>query len=536
VSVLSFATTTAAQASDLALRLRKFRDELEAAAKADPGPLTDADLDLLEQAGVDRDQFTPSDIAGIVVMLRFGATLRDEDLPGAVAFGASKDGRAVAFSLQVLLVLRGRMDGAARLTTVAVLDIPRDNRAYGTWKRWECFFGRRDDFPKLSYDFTLALLRRFEEGDEKEQQVVQDLLGKPDLTREQIPALRKAAEARYQEMARLLQQASPPAAREKVWIEDRRGLREVPATSLRRVDRFELRLQAGTDEPWGTLLRHDTADPEDVMAKLAALRQLAASARDDGKDFGEGRGPIAVVLRDEQPWALHSRIDTLDKTVTLALATAELLRVRLTCELPPDAARDERTATTAKALLGAVRGGALRLREVTNAAAQKATPDEAADEPVLRTLRTATADAMAWFLELAAAVPSPAADAGWRDMSIKSDDKLDRTRVRIEADAVHVVTVSSSQRPSDIPGTTHSVRWCTLRREDLRDARFEPSEKNLDLMVTTSRPVLITFADSYPNSSCVSAGYVSVWIPCDSFAHRDELTGALRKFAAGEAR
>jgi len=119
--VLGFATTTAAQTTDLALRLRKFREDLAVAEKADPGPLTDAALDLLDHAGIDRHRFTPTDIAGIVVMLRFGADLRDEDLAGAMEFGESKDGLAVALPLQVLLVLRGRMDDAARLATRTLL-------------------------------------------------------------------------------------------------------------------------------------------------------------------------------------------------------------------------------------------------------------------------------------------------------------------------------------------------------------------------------------------------------------------------------
>src|SRR5580765_657620 len=394
VSLLGFATPVAAQDRELVQRLRRFGEDLAAIAEAKSAEPSAADLDLAKAAKVNLRRFAPSDQAGIVAILRFGATLRDEDLPAAVEFGASKDGRTVAFPLQVLLVLRGRMDGAARMTTAALLDVPRERRSYGTWKRWEYFFGRRDDFLQLSHDFTLALLRRFEQGDEKEQQVVQDLLDAHDLTPAKVQELRVKVEQDWRDTvaakeSEAEQQRQRAAAR--VWFEDAKGQREEALESLHEFDHWELRLQKGTEAPWGTLLNSDREGGV-VEAELLVLRQLAASAHDEGEDLGEGHGRIAVARREDDIPGLHA----LGVGITQALVAAELLRVRLAFEVPPDAARSERAVGQAKALLAAVRAGARRCREAATATGRTA-PEVAADERVLDALRTATADTMNWF-------------------------------------------------------------------------------------------------------------------------------------------
>jgi len=522
-SLLGFATPVAAQDRQLAQRLHRFGEELAALAEAKPAEPSAADLDLAKAARIDLGRFTPNDQAGIVAILRFGATLRDEELPAAIEFGASKDGRTVAFPLQVLLVLRGRMDGAARMTTAALLDVPRDRRSYGTWKRWEYFFGSRDDFMKLSHDFTLALLRRFEQGEEKEQQVVQDLLGAPDLTREKLPDLRAKIEQGWRDTVAAKEREAEQQRQDaavKVWFDDGKGQREVALQSLDKYGYWELRLQQGTEAPWGTLLNVDR-DPDVVGGKLLLLRRLDVSAHDEGKDLGEGRGRIAVARRVDDVPGLHD----LDEGVTQALVAAELLRVRLAYELAPDAALSEHAVGQAKALLAAVRAGARRCREATTATERTAAADAAKDESVLDGLRTATANAMKWFQDLGAIVPPVPADAGWHDMQATRWNRTERTRIQFMADAVQVINVGS--------GAVYSVDVFTLQRDDLRHAMYYPGEPDhRELLVKPSRRVHYVFVET-PGRLLVPRGE-TLNIYCDTEAHRDELTAALRKFAAGD--
>src|SRR5262249_30501168 len=170
--------------ADAALRLRmeKLTEQLKAATTTEPARLTDADLDLLEQAKIDTEAFTPHDVAAIVLTLRFGQSLREQDWGQAAAYAASKEGRALTWMMFVLCVQRGRMDDAAQLVTGAVREASKEQRSYSTWKRWETFFAARPDVQQLTHDFVLALLRRVEQGDETEQGVVADLLDKPGLT------------------------------------------------------------------------------------------------------------------------------------------------------------------------------------------------------------------------------------------------------------------------------------------------------------------------------------------------------------------
>jgi hypothetical protein len=60
--------------------------------------------------------------------------------------------------------------------------MPEDQRSYFIWKWWDWTFSIREDFPTLSRDIGLALLRRFEEGDAAERVVVGDLFDEADMT------------------------------------------------------------------------------------------------------------------------------------------------------------------------------------------------------------------------------------------------------------------------------------------------------------------------------------------------------------------
>src|SRR5215510_1158071 len=110
--------------ADAALRerLQKLTEDLQPSAGHVDSKLDDDDLDLLERAQVDIDRFGPGDAAGIVKILRFGASLRDADWPAAVAYALGQEGRALAWPMMLLSVQRGRMDDAAQLTTSAVRD------------------------------------------------------------------------------------------------------------------------------------------------------------------------------------------------------------------------------------------------------------------------------------------------------------------------------------------------------------------------------------------------------------------------------
>src|SRR5882724_1206995 len=96
---LTLAAAGASAQADGALtkRLLVFADQLTAAGPVSPAKLADADLELLEQAQLDPRDLPPGAAEQILVVLRFGRSLREEELPAAIAFAGTAAGRTTAW-------------------------------------------------------------------------------------------------------------------------------------------------------------------------------------------------------------------------------------------------------------------------------------------------------------------------------------------------------------------------------------------------------------------------------------------------------
>lgn len=195
--VATACSSPTASEQTLPARLQALKQQLEATAQQpDPAPPAPADTALLERAHVDVDRFHPSDLAALVVMLRFAHAVGEDELQAIGDYGASAEGRELAGVLAFVLLFRDRVDDGARLLVVSSADVPADRRAYALWKRIEWALGGRPDYDALMRRLSLALLRRFELGDAAERAVVADLLGEEQMTEADLPALRARVEGR----------------------------------------------------------------------------------------------------------------------------------------------------------------------------------------------------------------------------------------------------------------------------------------------------------------------------------------------------
>jgi hypothetical protein len=193
-AIVFAACAAAPDSAPLDERLRTLHADLERAAAEHREP-SEAELASITEAGLDADRFHGHDACGLAVLLRFGDTLGDADLTHLVTYGTSDDGKRLAFLLGLLLVQRRELDGAAALFVAGAANWPRTNREYSTWKRWEHFYGHRDDYEALTRDISLALLRCHETGTQAEREVLADLFGKPQLTGDDVREARRRLES-----------------------------------------------------------------------------------------------------------------------------------------------------------------------------------------------------------------------------------------------------------------------------------------------------------------------------------------------------
>jgi len=562
VSVL-FGSACAQLQEDTRHKLREFTDRVvqaTSAAKTSSAPtmtmLTAEDLELLDAAKVATDRFTPDDLGQLVDMLRFAKTLRDEELPAVEEFGASVEGRTIRWPLVFVLVDRKRFDGAARLVVASALLRPQDERSFATWKWWETAYGTRDDYFRITRDVSLALLKRFENGTDVERRAIADVLGEKDLTMRDLPALRgrvekstKEAEVAWEETwAGIDRQESHKPA--KVWIEDRRGLREIDRPALHRAqrswERWEIRLagRAGADAPrrdWGTLVVPRDDYGEEVPLLHQRLLEVAEAAGDMRGDLESRVGVIAVMSgHGEVSHPVTERIDAIAKALHGALSTWAGVFAAGKDTVPGTPSRAAERTVCAKTVLAAARAAAVRIAELTNEAGRNQAPEAKDDVAVLVPLEAAGSCLARSRLDSAAKDEGN----GWRDMLFRDGPSKatpgeadGRTCVMVNGDRLTIVEFEFAA-PSDTEAAHCGVTLARIRSEDLRDATIAPSD-GLAVLVIAKRPIGRHRVDLPTGSRAAGIRRVElskISIRCDTETHRQELIAELKRLAPGAGR
>lgn len=526
-----------------------------------PRPLTDADYELLESVGMANDALAGADLTALLVALRFLSRVPDEHMAAVVDFALSADGAALRWPL-IMRLVDTRSDDVARLVVASAVDMPRDRRSYGTWKRFETFFGSRPDYVRLAHDLSTRLIELFEKGPDAQRTAIGDLFGRSDLKNEDLPALRQAEQEAWKEQEALMnetfaildaQEADLPPM---VWVEDCRGLRQVERRVLTRSQRspvrHEIRLQtAGTNGAapvdHGTLVSCSSDYyGEQLASQLAVLRELAASIGDTAIDL---ESPIGVVKVFPHKGAWSSEANAPLRPLADAMADATswcaAMSIQVTSESPPNADHARTLQEVGRELLAAYREGTRVLHDlVTSAARGETTKANTAD--ATKRVEAIASRAQATFTnwrnaDLAAPHDVP------RNMVFRHYHVSDGTKSAVLS-AGHTKVAFGSADAIVAVFSENSCAMAALPRAALRDATFTLRDtapatgsdaRGCELLVTTSSP----FTErqiGWPGYGPCRLQYVAarrgLTIDCDTRAHAEQLRDELRSFATGGAR
>lgn len=536
---LAFAGAAAAQAEGPTLeQMRRVCSETRATLAKEPPTLTDADFLLLDEIELPPGSITPRDMAALLVPLRFVFGVKDEHVADVATFSLTDEGAALRVPLLFRAVGTKSHDLAARILAALAIGLPKDRRSYGTWKRVETFFGPREDFLRIHHDLTMALLTLFETASEQERDAIADLFSRPGMQNADLPAMRRTAEqdakAIEEEMQSMwdaldAQDAHLPPV---VWIEDRRGLRQVERRTLTRSQRAPVRSEirfgkaAANDEQmtaWGTLVSStDDHDGDRLADTHAILRDVAALVGDADGDFVSRCGVIQIFPRK----GAESRAKN-EPTQPLADAMADVIGetavvIALASSCPPVAVPAE-VRDRAREFLATVRANARSMHDAHNAAVRgDPIPDDLGEH--LAPLRAA-GKKLQECLPIVRACAIAADTGTFRSMSLAAR----HTRIHIGADEVRAFAIDESR-----------VEMFAMSRAVLRAATFSLSQS--DAMAPgddRARPAITVTASSLPVPRCfTSDANSSRWEPdvriaCDTVEHATELLAALRQFAAG---
>src|SRR5665213_2057969 len=75
--------------------------------------------------------------------------VKDEHLATVETFALTEEAKPATWAFARILVERNRYDGAADVIVTSLLS-EKKNRGYSMWKRWEYFFGEREDYKEMS--------------------------------------------------------------------------------------------------------------------------------------------------------------------------------------------------------------------------------------------------------------------------------------------------------------------------------------------------------------------------------------------------
>jgi hypothetical protein len=179
------AATPEVRHAPLEQRLERLEAKLVAGSKAPPA-ISSEDRRFLESRGIATEGYAPADLAVIVALERFDATLSEDDLPALEAFGLSPEGRTLGFGIVRILAERRRFDGAAQVL-VATLSGREEvsSAAFAQW--WELGFRGRPDYEPFTREFASALRRLGETGTPEQCRIVEALLAPPPVTPSRAP-------------------------------------------------------------------------------------------------------------------------------------------------------------------------------------------------------------------------------------------------------------------------------------------------------------------------------------------------------------
>lgn len=104
----------------------------------------------------------------------FAKQLNDEESKQLLNYALSEDGIACRFLVAQIFIYKDNYENAAKAILSFVVLNPEERR-YRTWKWFETVFGERDNYKKVSLQFTDALLHQFESGDEATKIAIADL-------------------------------------------------------------------------------------------------------------------------------------------------------------------------------------------------------------------------------------------------------------------------------------------------------------------------------------------------------------------------
>lgn len=528
--------------ADFSRSLRDLTAKMEALSKDDAAKLTDADLDRLERAAVVLDRFAGRDLCGLAIVLEFGDTVADGDLPALAAAAQREEWMAVRWSVAFLLIDRKNLVPAARLMVVAGRDMPRDRRAYSTWKRIDSWFSAREGYLRLKSDLALALLGLVADATDADRQVIGDLFGETVLSKEQVPELRerieKAREAE-EEMTREMwalideQDAGKP---EKLWIEDRRGLRQVDRRafthSQRSPDRYEIRLctravAAASEREWGVLRLKGDDHGEGVTELRGWLLDLVRRAGDVAADWDSQVGVIAVLVSAPRTRTeIDARIERLSEALPRATTACILACLAADCE--PALRYESRAVALAREGLAAVRLCAGRMAELGHGRKVASTDT---DDAALDALAGLADHSAALLRDTGLFDRRPATGDHWTAMPFvraRSDD--DGSRIE-DPGFLRVVLAGDEMQFTML--TRSGVEIVRVSRRALRDATYDTGEP---MTIETSEKIehrVVDLGSQFRSGSLRSWRSTSFTVPCGNNERRREIAAALRAFADG---
>jgi len=262
--------------------LKKTVRELRAAMLRNPEGATPAQLDALEDFGIDFGNLGDGDRRSMGIVLEHAAKSSGEELDDLIAYALSDRGHDLRWAFVMVAIHRRKYDDAANLAITACLPVAEGQRAYRVWKWWQHVMFARADYGEATREFSLALLQRSQQGGDKVKRAVQDIIGKGEITAKTLPKLRqqaidgvKSGNARFQ-----AQWQSDSVGKPKtMWIEDRLGLRKIERKSFWRRARASWRrdVRLGTT---GSLVMpiQLRQDADRWMANLESAIKLAGSA------------------------------------------------------------------------------------------------------------------------------------------------------------------------------------------------------------------------------------------------------------------
>lgn len=146
-----------------------------ASVYAQPAQKEDETLRLLKDFAAKAPTMKDND--ALAAIKELSKKIPDDRLPIVEEFGLTDDAKDFRFGFVYLLVERNRFDSAARLIVKRMAETEQDHE-YIMWKWWEGNFGERENYKELSHQIGDALLRQFDNGDEKTKLIVAEIFGK----------------------------------------------------------------------------------------------------------------------------------------------------------------------------------------------------------------------------------------------------------------------------------------------------------------------------------------------------------------------